>query len=252
MFYGTTTSQPSAMSPISPRVPRRLRVLTTGEVGEVRGEGFLPGLGDDEISVLESVRTRQTYSRGRTILYEGDGAEHIYHLTGGTVRLTKLLADGRRQVTGFPMAGDFLGLTHCELYPYSAEAIDEVTLHCFERRTFEVLSERSPRLACLLLSRANGELVQAQAQYLLLGRRSPREKLAYFLLHLRERLAAGSEQHKVLRLPMGRADIADYLGMTVETLSRSFTCMRKQGLIELPDPQTVVFKNEDAVEDIAA
>lgn len=229
-----------------------LRVPQPGE-GCSKGEPALfPDLSADENAAVGALVSRHSYARGRTVIYEGDAAEHIYHLERGVVRLTKLLADGRRQVTGFRFPGDFLGLPHCPTYPYSAEAIGQVSVHRFERCALETMSDRVPGVARLLLIRASRELVRAQAQLLLLGRRSPLEKLAYFLLRLRERLASAEDGSDILHLPMGRADIADFLGMTVETLSRTFTCMRREGLIALPDPQTVVFTDEDAVEEMAA
>jgi CRP/FNR family transcriptional regulator len=139
-----------------------------------------------------------------------------------------------------------------EVHSCTAEAVDEVTVCRIERRAFERLTERFPRLERRLLRRAGHELAEAQAHMLLLGRRTPREKLASFLLHLHERLEASTTLGDTLPLPMKRGDIADFLGMTIETLSRTFTAMRKDGLIRLPEPQRVDFRDRDGLAELAA
>lgn len=217
----------------------------------IRAWSICSALSDEELIALDRVQRRQELSRGRPIFYEGDAADNVYILTGGMVRLVRLIADGRRQVTGFRVAGDLIGLAHTPSYAYTAEAIDAVTACRIERRAFERLCERFPRLERHLLHHVCGELAQVQEQVLTLGRRSVRERLAIFLLSLRRRLAEQGPADHAIRLPMRRTDIADFIGTTVETVSRILTRMRREGLIELPQADTIILKDEEALEEIA-
>lgn len=229
-----------------------LRPTSGCETCRVRGSAVCSVLREAELTTLERHQAEQRFGPGQTILFEGDEAEAVYNLKSGTVRLSKLLADGRRQIVGFLMAGDFLGLTVDDVYPYMAEAVDTVTLCRIERSAFDRLCERFPQLEHRLLKCVSTELARAQAHMALLGFRSQMERLALFLLQLHERLVGDDGPEDVLHLPMRRADIADYLGTTVETLARNLTRMRKAGWIELPTSQTVVFKDLEAIEDLAA
>jgi len=210
---------------------------------EIRQLSICAALSDQEIDALERIVTQQTLAPGQAIFYEGDTADHVYNVTRGTVRLSKLLSDGRRQVTGFLLPGDFLGFARDQTYSYSAEAVDEVQVCRFAVREFEALFERHPELERRLLAKASNELAEAQDQMLLLGRKSPSEKLCSFLLRLQRRQQQVGGGSGPLRLSMGRGDIADYLGLTVETVSRCFTRLRKDGYLALPDPNTVVFRD---------
>ncbi len=221
------------------------------EACQIRQLSICSALADHEITALEEILTQQTLASGQALFYEGDAADHVYNVTRGTVRLSKLLPDGRRQVTGFLLAGDFLGFARDQTYSYSAEAVDDVQVCRFTVREFEALFERFPQLERRLLAKASNELAEAQDQMLLLGRKSPREKLASFLLRMHRRQQDLGGAADPLQLTMGRGDIADYLGLTVETVSRSFTHLRKEGFLELPDPNTVVFANLDGLSELA-
>jgi CRP/FNR family transcriptional regulator len=247
------TNQPHSIRPnIMPPIRAKSRGAGSCQTCQVRELAVCAALSDDELAAFDAVQIRQSLKRGQVICYEGDDADAVYNVAAGTVRLSKLLADGRRQVTGFLLAGDFLGLMDEVVHASTAEAVGEATVCRMDRRAFDRLSERFPRLERRLRLRAGHELAEAQAHMLLLGRRTPREKLACFLLRLYERLDAAEPLDNVLQLPMKRADIADFLGLTIETLSRTFTVMRQEGLIELPEPQLVVFKDQEAIEDLAA
>lgn len=209
----------------------------------VRALSICSALTDEELASLEAIHREQTYAAAEVVFFEGDPARHVYNVTQGTVRLSKLLADGRRLVTGFLLPGDFLGLARNESYSYTAEAVDDVTLCRFAFTDFEALFKRFPQLERRLLARASNELAEAQEQMLLLGRKSPAEKLASFLLRMRAKAVQVGQPPNPLRLSMRRSDIADYLGMTTETVSRTFTKFRSDGYLKLPDPNTVVFKD---------
>ncbi len=214
---------------------------------EIRELAVCSVLESHELDELVSILTSVDCDPGDAIFYEGDPADHLFNVTSGAVRISKLLPDGRRQVTGFLFPGDFLGLAFNESYTYSAEAVGSSTLCRFPRRDLERLLSEHPKMERRLLGMASNELATAQDQMLLLGRKTAREKLATFLLMLSARAERRGHDANPIDVPMTRADIADYLGLTIETVSRTFTELRKGGLIEpqgatnirLPDPEAV-------------
>lgn len=175
---------------------------------------------------------------GQTIIVEGDPIRHCYRVLHGGVRLYKAIADGRRQVIDFLVAGDSFGLIGRRRYRYSVEAISTTTLVRHPRIRVDDVVESDPLMVQRLFELACVELERAQRQMLLLGRKSADEKIASFLLGLAERL--GKSENDPLHLPMSRQDMADYLGLTIETVSRTFSRLRREGLIELATPHDVV------------
>ena len=165
--------------------------------------------------------------------HEDDPATEVFTVIRGMLKLSKLLPDGRRQITGFLSPGDYLGLAFAERYVYSAEAVTPVRVCRFPRSAFLGLLDQFPALEKALLGRAATELAAAQQQMLLLGRKTARERVASFFSQLAER--QGADEGAVVDLPMTRTDIADHLGLTIETVSRSIASLRKAGLIALPD-----------------
>ena len=170
---------------------------------------------------------------GESLFHEDDPATEVFTVIRGMLKLSKLLPDGRRQITGFLSPGDYLGLAFAERYVYSAEAVTPVRVCRFPRSAFLGLLDQFPALEKALLGRAATELAAAQQQMLLLGRKTARERVATFFSQLAER--QGADEGAVVDLPMTRTDIADHLGLTIETVSRSIASLRKAGLIALPD-----------------
>ena len=208
-------------------------------------------LDNTELSRLASIARTQTVPPRQTIIDEGEDAKLLFNITSGAVKLYKLLPDGRRQITGFFFEGDFLGIALNEVYAYSAEAISEVTLCRFPRNRFETLIDEFPKLEKQLLEMASNELVQAQDQMLLLGRKTAREKVVSFLLSLSQRARRRGAPPSPVALPMSRADIADYLGLTTETVSRTFTALKGSGVIRLLPGNMVELPNPESLHDLA-
>lgn len=188
----------------------------------------------DRSACLAAIARGAQLAAGEPLFHEGDPAVEVFTVTSGMLKLSKLLPDGRRQVTGFLMAGDYLGLAFAERYICSAEAVTPVRLCRFARSAFLKLLDQFPALEKALLGRAATELAAAQQQMLLLGRKSAHERIASFVLQLAERQA--TKEGQWIDVPMTRTDIADYLGLTIETVSRTLTSLRKAGLITVPDP----------------
>lgn len=182
---------------------------------------------------------------------EGEPASHFFSLTDGTARVFKLLPDGRRQVTGFARAGHFLGLASADLYTVSAEAIGLVQLCRFSRLQLHGLMTKFPRLERQLRQTAANELATAQEQMVLLGRKTARERVASFLVGWAAGAGPSATPVKDLCLPMPRGDIADYLGLTVETVSRTLTRFRIEGLLAIPTPCEVEVLRPAILADIA-
>ncbi|NIA71442.1 Crp/Fnr family transcriptional regulator [Pelagibius litoralis] len=182
---------------------------------------------------LFCLMSRQEVNANQVIFFEGDPCNSIFEVAKGVVRIYKVLQDGRRQITGFLTRGDFLGLSLDDHYVYTAEGVTDVTLCRYPRDRLEKMLEENPRLSKKLFGLMNGELVSAQFQMLLLGRKTATEKLATFFVQLLQRQEGTEGSEHILNLPMPRGDIADYLGVTTETVSRTIFWMKKVNLIEL-------------------
>ena len=188
---------------------------------------------------LERFRCEGSVSRldaRQPLFHEGDPADLVFNLTKGSLKLYKLLPDGRRQVTGFLYPGDFLGLTIDDEHAFTAEALEPIEFCRFSRSRFDAFADAHPRMERELYRIAAHELAAAQQQMVLLGRKTAPERLASFLLSLLERAPEPDDAPDTIRLPMNRTDIADYLGLTKETVSRVFTVFKTSRLIRLlPD-----------------
>jgi CRP/FNR family transcriptional regulator len=214
----------------------------------VRPISVCNAVADDDLGRLMEATVRFAYEEGRTFVAEGDAATHLYNITSGVVRLSKLLPDGRRQIVGFLLPGDLLGLSSNETYAHSAEAITPVEVCRFSRRRLDEMLDEFPALHRRLLGIAASELGAAQAQMVLLGRKTARERIASFLLTLARRAGAVGLATEPLHLPMTRTDIGDYLGLTIETVSRGFSQLKAEGAIALPKPGEVRFLDRRLVE----
>jgi len=201
---------------------------------DLEDRAFCAGLAPRQSSDLQAIRGHMRVDSHTTLFREGDPALNVYSLVGGCVKLSKLLGDGRRQVVGFLFPGDFFGFAPGEAYPMTAETITPAGLCRFGRNQLSRLRERTPDLERRLMDRMIFELAAAQEQMLLLGRMTAREKLAHFLIMLSRRALERGEPASPVAVPIGRLDVADYLGLTIETVSRTLTAMKKDGLIALP------------------
>ena len=213
-------------------------------------------IADADLERLGAAAVTLTVQPGYGFIQEGDPAEHFFNVTAGTAKLFKLLPDGRRQITGFAATGYFLGLAVSSSYAFSAEALDPVRICRFSRTKLRGLLDDFPALEKKLLEVASNELVVAQEQMLLLGRKTARERLASFLIARANMLphCAGHAQNGArerIHLPMTRSDIADYLGLTIETISRTLSRFKAEQLIEIPNNAEITVLKHATLEDIA-
>ncbi len=217
----------------------------------VRDSVFCSVLSDQELQSLSSFAFNVSAGSREIILNEGDPAAHLFNVTEGLVKLYKLLPDGREQVTGFLYSGDFLGIAMNDTYAYSAEAITPVRLCRFNRKDLENMFREAPHLENRMLNMASNELVQAQDQLLLLGRKTAKERLCSFLLSLSRRAERRGDSPNQIPIPMGRDAIADYLGLTTETVSRTFSKLKKDKIISLAKGGNVEIADLELVIDLA-
>ncbi len=184
---------------------------------------------------------------GDTVVLEGDLASNVYSLTSGLLRLSKLLPDGRRQIAGFLFPGDFLGITLEEEHAFTAEAVAPSALCKFPRRQFDDFMSNHPELERRLYAVAAHELAAARQQLVLLGRKTATERLASFLLMLDGRCHAARGGDEI-GFPMARADIADYLGLRIETVSREISALKASRVIQLTGRQSFRIVDSDRLD----
>ena len=201
---------------------------------EVRSLALCAVLDGDHLARLRSLGWTLKLAPGQTLFHEGDPATRVFTLTRGTLKLYKLLADGRRQVTGFLHPGDFLGISVDDEHAFSAEALEQSQLCWFPRSRFDDFVDEHSAMERELYRMAAHELAAAQQQFVLLGRKTAAERLASFLLLLSERAGrSAAECCGTIRLPMSRSDIADYLGLTKETVSRVISSLKRDRIVRL-------------------
>ena len=219
---------------------------------KVRHRSFCSAIGEQDLGRLAVVAAEDGVGKGQLFIEEGQPATDFFSITRGTVKLFKLLPDGRQQVTGFAGVGHFLGLAVSETYAFSAEAVEPVQLCRFSRSGLRKLLDDFPLLEQRLLRIACDELVAAQEQMLLLGRKTARERVASFLVAQAHDVVSCLNPVDRIALPMTRADIADYLGLTIETVSRMLSQFRAGQRIATPSISSVVILNRVWLEKLAA
>jgi CRP/FNR family nitrogen fixation transcriptional regulator len=183
------------------------------------------------------------FEHNSEIFGEGEPADYFYKVVRGAVRTYKLLNDGRRQISAFHLAGDIFGLEAGQEHRFTADAIADSTVLVIKRSTLMALATRDSEIAACLWAQATGDLLRAQDHMLLLGRKNAHERVASFLLEMAER-SAGPQ---TVELPMSRQDIADYLGLTIETVSRTLTLLENELAIELPTSRRILLRDPAAL-----
>ena len=202
-----------------------------------------PPLDDHVFSgAIEMIGASMSYRRNEEIYGEGEPADYLYKVVSGTVRTYKILADGRRQIGAFHLPGDMFGLETGDQHAFSAEAISEAKVLVIKRSAVVALAQRDNDVARQLWTLTGRELQRVQEHVLLLIK-TAQERVVGFLLEMAERARAGNE----VELPMSRQDIADYLGLTIETVSRTLTHLATTAAIEVPTSRRIVLRNRAAL-----
>jgi CRP/FNR family transcriptional regulator, nitrogen fixation regulation protein len=210
------------------------RPVNTPRTGAVNADSFGQS--------MQLMGAMMTYPRNTEIFGENEPAEYLYKVISGSVRTYKILSDGRRQVGGFYLPGDIFGLEFTDEHTLSAEAISDAKVLVVKRSALNALAGRDALVAQQLFALTGRELHRVQDRILLLIK-SAQERVASFLLEMAERAA----QNNTIDLPMSRQDIADYLGLTIETVSRTLTALETAAAIEVSTSRHIVLRNRAAL-----
>lgn len=193
----------------------------------------------DELAELEAMKSYRSWKAGETIVLEGETLTFVGSLVVGCATLTRSMEDGRMQMVGLLLPSDFVGRPGRQTAPYEVVAATDVTLCLFDRAAFENMIARTPHVAQRLLEMSLDELDAARDWMLVLGRKTAREKVATLLASILRR-APVSERPLRADLPLTREAMASYLGLTIETVSRQMTGLRKEGVIGLEGKRGVM------------
>ena len=191
----------------------------------------------DELAQLEEIKYYRSYQAGQTVIWSGDRMDFVASVVTGIATLTQTMEDGRRQMVGLLLPSDFVGRPGRDTAPYDVTATTDLVMCCFRKKPFESLMVRTPHVGQRLLEMTLDELDAAREWMLLLGRKTAREKIASLLAILARRDATlklrGASGRLVFDLPLTREAMADYLGLTLETVSRQISALRRDGVISL-------------------
>jgi CRP-like cAMP-binding protein len=208
-----------------------------------------PSPADEDLRALQQVGLKVRFARNETIFNDGDEAKNCYKVISGAVRLCKHMSDGRRQIADFLLAGDFFGFMQFGTYKFTAEAVGDVVLMCYPQVQVARLSNTMPNLRGRLLVLLSQRLLGMQDHLVMLGRQTAKERVASFLLHIAER--SDAEEGFEFDLPMSRQDIADYLGLTIETVCRMLSELKRERIIAIPNASQLVLNDQDALQILA-
>lgn len=218
----------------------------------IRNRAICADLDDSEIGLLNGIGRRRQLEAGEQLMWEGDEAVLVANVIDGVLKLASHSADGGEQILGLAYPSDFLGRPFGETAPYGVEALTEAQICVFERKDFDRFARDHPRLEHKLLERTLTELDRSRRWMMLLGRMNAGQKVASFLLELTDRLGkAGAGGESFVTLPLSRQQMADVLGLTIETVSRQLSRLRSAGLIDTPSRREIVLRDKRELEELA-
>lgn len=208
---------------------------------DLRAVSVCADLPPHDFAQVERLMSRRLVARGKAIMREGEPNDALYFVIAGSFRLSKYLEDGRRQVTGFLFRGDLAGVRPHDANAYSAEAIEDSVVCCFPHRFLDEASRSAPGIKDRLIARGQTEYHKAQDHIVLLGKKTAEERVISFIDLVGRTIGADASGSRLVPLPMPRQDIADYLGLRLETLSRTLAALRQSGrLIDLSRHSVVI------------
>ena len=217
----------------------------------MRDQALCGSLTDEELSTLNALGRHRSLERGQTLIWAGEEALVCANLLSGVLKLSATTADGREQIVGLLYPADFVGRPFAEAAEHTVTALTDAELCVFPRKPFEAALEEHVRMERLLLRRTLAALDDARARMLMLGRKTAEEKVASFLLDMAQHLGGAKAGAVTFELPVTRGQIADVLGLTIETVSRQMTRLKRAGLIDLPSGRLVTIRDRPALEDLS-
>lgn len=228
--------------------------MSACETCVVRNRAICSSLDDEELKALNTIGRRRVLEPGESLMWEGEDSVLVANVIDGVLKLSTGTEDGREQIVGVVYPSDFIGRPFGSTSGHGVTALTESMVCVFSRRDFDAFAREHPALEHKLLQRTLAELDRTRRWMLLLGRKSAGEKLASFLLEMSERLvqpgcvSAPDMPLKRFALPFSRQQVADVLGLTIETVSRQFTRLKAEGIIDLPSRREVTIVNRQALE----
>lgn len=225
--------------------------MTNCESCAVRNRAICSALDSGEIAALSAIGRRRTLAAGESLIWEGEDATLVANVIEGVLKLSTTMEDGREQIVGVAYPADFIGRPFGGTAGHSVTALTDARVCLFPRTDFDGFAREHPQLEHKLLRQTLAELDRTRNWMVLLGRKSADERLATFLLDMSARLSAGCEASGPLdefELPFSRGQVADILGLTIETVSRQFTRLKREGVIDLPSRRAVRILDRAALE----
>ncbi len=215
----------------------------------VRDESLCAGLRDHELSALSDIARRRVVAKGQVVVWAGDRSTICANLVSGVLKLATAMPDGREQTVGLLFAGDFVGDPFQEDATLTATALTETDLCVYPRARFEHVLDAHPRLERELLRRTMESLEEARGRMLTLARRNAAEKVAGFLLDIAARVPTqkGLDGAQSFDLPISRGEMAEVLGLTIETVSRQVTALKADGIVSLHGSRGIAILDRDAL-----
>jgi CRP/FNR family transcriptional regulator len=208
------------------------------------------GLGNEELAELTAICQRKRLSAGDKLITQHSTAQNVYVVVSGTLMIERLSRSGRRQVIAFSYSGDYIGFTNTEEYEYSVVALRETELQAFPRRDFLTLVDRFTTLKTNARQIGGNVLAQTLDQLFALGQKKAHERLCFLLAQISRRQCGA--QNADIELIMSRQDIADYLGLTIETVSRAFARLKAMQLIEIVSAHRIRVLDRSVLEELAS
>ena len=226
--------------------------MSSCETCVVRNRAICSALDQDEITALNSLGRRRTVAAGEPLIWEDDDSLLVANVIDGVLKLVSSTEDGREQIVGVAYPSDFIGRPFGQTTRASVVALTDARVCVFARSDFDRFAREHPALEHKLLERTLTELDRTRSWMMLLGRKNASEKIATFLLEMSERLSETGCSPRLMvnprmTLPFSRQQIADVLGLTIETVSRQFTKLKNEGVIDLPSRRDVVIVDRDAL-----
>jgi len=200
---------------------------------QIRSYSFCRCLKDEQLKEFSKISTNRKFNNKENIFLQEDVADNLYNITQGNVKIYQLIEDGRIQIIGFLYPGDFFGSFKKGKYNYCAEAIGDSKVCIFEKKKLDSYMENNISLARELLNQTSQELTLAQDRMKVLGKFDATEKLSKFIFNITEQRKRIGWQNNPISLPMTRQDIADYLGLTIETVSREISKLKTSNIIKI-------------------
>ncbi|HVM83407.1 MAG TPA: helix-turn-helix domain-containing protein [Candidatus Binatia bacterium] len=204
--------------------------------------------GESALAPLQGIGATLRFKRNAAVFSEGDPSSHVYKVVSGAVRTCRVLMDGRRQIADFFLPGDFFGLDWQSEHAFTAEAVSDAVIISYPRAQIETLGDTEPGIRKLLMALLCKGLSETQDHLVMLGRQTAQERLAWFLLTAMKRTSSSAK----LDLPMSRLDIADYLGLTIETVSRGISEFKRRRYITVAGAHEITVRNADMLQALAS